>query len=64
LAAENWKFDSNSFLFNFFKTYASGVLFCSSRRVEQNSENKISNRNHMCEINYFNFFHSLMVMWR
>jgi hypothetical protein len=40
----------------FFKTYESDVLFCSSHRIEQNDENKIKNRNHMTEINHFNFF--------
>jgi hypothetical protein len=34
-AAENWKFDSNGFLFKkIFETYASEIWFCSSRRVE------------------------------
>jgi hypothetical protein len=33
-----------------------GSCFFSSRRIEQNVENKIKNRNHMTEINHFNFF--------
>jgi hypothetical protein len=43
----------------FFKTYASKILFCSFRDVEQNAENKIQNGNHMTENNHlkkFTFF--------
>jgi hypothetical protein len=43
----------------FFKTYASKILFCSFRDIEQNAENKIQNGNHMTENNHlkkFTFF--------
>jgi hypothetical protein len=37
-----WKdFDSNVFYLKKIKTYISGILFYSSYRVEQNSENEI-----------------------
>jgi hypothetical protein len=39
--------------FNFFKTYASEILFCSSHRVEHNGENEILYVYHMSEINHF-----------
>jgi hypothetical protein len=37
----------------FKKAYASEIYFCSSHRVEHNRENRILNRYHMSEINYF-----------
>jgi hypothetical protein len=39
--AENWKFDLNRYLFIYLKIYSCGILFRSSRRIEQNGENKI-----------------------
>jgi hypothetical protein len=44
------------FIWKFFKTYTSGILFYSSHRVEQNGKNEILNENHMTEINHFKFF--------
>jgi hypothetical protein len=54
--AKNLKFDLNGFDLKILQIYAIGILFCSSRCVEQNGENEIENGNHMTEINHFNFF--------
>jgi hypothetical protein len=37
----------------FFKTYINKILFSSPHRVEQNDKDKIYNKNHMIEVNYF-----------
>jgi hypothetical protein len=39
--AENWKFDSNGFLFKNSSKHMQEILFCSSHRIEQNDENEI-----------------------
>jgi hypothetical protein len=41
LAAKDLKFDSNCFLFTNSSKHMHVILFCSSRRVEHNGENKI-----------------------
>jgi hypothetical protein len=50
--------------FNFFKTYASEILFCSSHRVEHNGENEILYGYHMSEINHFKVLLLCEMMWQ
>jgi hypothetical protein len=41
----------------FFKTHVSGILFCSSHRVEHNGDNRILNGYYMSAINHFKFWY-------
>jgi hypothetical protein len=44
----------------FFRIYVNEIYYCSSRRVEHDGENRIENKHHLREINYFKYIFNML----
>jgi hypothetical protein len=44
----------------FFRIYVNKIYYCSSRCIEHDSKNRIENKHHLHEINYFKYIFNML----